>query len=349
MNDLDPTDRRLADLRTAMTDHLDALLDADAGLRDVLIEARHTGLNGDLDNTLDVAAGLRAIVPTAEHRVPVERAGPATAAPRQDDPADASPIEGAVASFLMSLDTPTLLAIRRDRALDALAAVFFLVPASARSGDLVRTLDHDLGADSAPGRALNRALALELAIEPAYGLAFDLDLDHGRLHAFDLNRVRDLARDLARNVDYPSALHHPRALENARSLARDLNHAIDRALNLAIDRALNLVLNRVRDLGHADDLDRVLTLALDHDLGIAGHARDLDLFRHLDRARDDFTTADLRGVDLTRISLDGLRWSDATTWPSEDSKNQALLDSTEIGPGLYEIRRGTTNAPAHTS
>jgi hypothetical protein len=54
-------------------------------------------------------------------------------------------------------------------------------------------------------------------------------------------------------------------------------------------------------------------------------------------------------MDLTQISLDGLRWSAATTWPSDDWKNQALLDSTEVAPGLYEIRSGTTNVPTHTS
>lgn len=35
----------------------------------------------------------------------------------------------------------------------------------------------------------------------------------------------------------------------------------------------------------------------------------------------------------------------STTWPW---KTQALPDSTEIKPGLYEIRGGSTNVPAHT-
>jgi uncharacterized protein YjbI with pentapeptide repeats len=44
--------------------------------------------------------------------------------------------------------------------------------------------------------------------------------------------------------------------------------------------------------------------AADLDIAVA-HANDLA------HARDDFTTADLRGIDLTRISLDGVRWSEA--------------------------------------
>jgi hypothetical protein len=66
----------------------------------------------------------------------------------------------------------------------------------------------------------------------------------------------------------------------------------------------------------------------------------------LDHARHDFTTADLRTIDLFHVQLDGLRWSMSIQWPSETWGNPALQNSTEIKPGIYEIRGGT-NVPTH--
>ncbi len=71
--------------------------------------------------------------------------------------------------------------------------------------------------------------------------------------------------------------------------------------------------------------------------------RDLDLARDLDRARSDFSQADLRDADLTGLSLEGVRWSRATVWPPEWAEwvEQA---SVEVEPGIFEIRGGTAQA-----
>jgi hypothetical protein len=364
--DLDRTDRRLRALHTAMGENLDAILDLDGGLREVLIAAQHHGMGRTLDTILDVDAGLQAIVPTTEQL---------TATPATDGAPTSETIEvnGAVATLLMSLDTPTRLAIRNHPALEALAIVFALTQARLTARALVHT------------RALALALALDLNRDiDALGHDRDLELDlnhdaralaHALDHALDLDRSLARARALDHALDRARGLAlklagdraRARVLARDRDLAlklardRDIDRALDRSLDLARDRYFDLdrYFARARDLDL--DLDFALDLAFDRSLGLA-RARDRDLARAhadahclargraraLDHARHDFTTADLRGIDLPHVQLDGLRWSTRTQWPSETWRDQALQNSTEIKPGIYEIRGGTANVPMHT-
>ncbi|BEL06089.1 hypothetical protein Q0Z83_042800 [Actinoplanes sichuanensis] len=188
--------------------------------------------------------------------------------------------------------------------------------------------------------------------------------------------VADLARELAAALI--RALDRARDLDHVLGLARDLGHVLDLTPVLGLDlttyRALHLARLRDLDLARAFDLNldhdrpRGLARALDHvrvfalfrarsrsraldrarDLAIAGDlARDFGL--DLDHARNDFTTADLSDVDLTGVSLIGVRWSMSNTrWPSEQWRAQALLTSRELGDGTYEIETGTTNVPVHS-
>src|SRR5215468_9348428 len=120
--DLDRTDRRLRALHTVMGENLDAILDLDRGLREVLITAQHHGMGRTLDAILDVDAGLQAIVPTPEQPT-------ATPATDEHPVSKIIAVDGAVATLLMSLDTPTRLAIRNHPDLEALALVFALTQA----------------------------------------------------------------------------------------------------------------------------------------------------------------------------------------------------------------------------
>jgi hypothetical protein len=159
-DDIDATDRRLAALHATMGGNLDALLDLDGGLREVLIAAQHRDLGDTLDHILDVDAGLQAIVPTSEQL---------TAAPTTDAPtSETTKVVGAVATLLMSLDTPNRLAIRNHPALDALASLFTLTRARLTARLRARALDRD------------RALALDLAraLAPVLTLARNHDHDH---------------------------------------------------------------------------------------------------------------------------------------------------------------------------
>lgn len=63
--------------------------------------------------------------------------------------------------------------------------------------------------------------------------------------------------------------------------------------------------------------------------------------RTLGRLLNDFTHADLRDTDLNGVSLDGVRWSAATTrWPDR-WREQIQRDSVPIRKGIFEIRYGT--------
>jgi hypothetical protein len=63
----------------------------------------------------------------------------------------------------------------------------------------------------------------------------------------------------------------------------------------------------------------------------------------LDDVLNDFTTADLRGVDLSRVELEGLRWSSVTQWPA-DRVAQVRRDSVEVALGVFEVRSGGASA-----
>lgn len=319
MNVSDPLDRFAAPHAATARD-LGRLLDVEAGLREVLVAVEHDATGRSLD--LDVEAGLAAIVPEADPPAP---------------PADATPpagrTAGLVATLLLALDTPSRLALRTHPAIDVLGTALEIGSALDRAHDLVRALDparypgHERANDLA--RDLERALARTGARHRDDDAA--LDNDHLRNLDHALNRDIDRARDLARTLADWLGHDHGRIVADA--LARNLGSTRELARNLARGFAHDHTLPP--DFSVRLDLD----LDGDRDLGI--RARALDLARH------DFTTADLRGIDLSGLSLVGLRWSAATRWPSEEWRSQALLDSTELAGGVYEIRSGTTTAPTH--
>ncbi|MDG4764698.1 hypothetical protein O7632_11375 [Solwaraspora sp. WMMD406] len=114
------------------------------------------------------------------------------------------------------------------------------------------------------------------------------------------------------------------------------------ATNRAIDRNLiTLDLTRAVGLTRSLNLDRVPT---------SDRTLTRNLSRALDHVRSDFTDANLSDVDLGGVSLAGVRWSMATTWPSDEWRAQALLNSRDLGgDGTYEIQGGNTKVPAHST
>jgi hypothetical protein len=220
-----------------------------------------------------------------------------------------------------ALDRARNLADALDRARDldrasVLGRALALARGRARGRNLADALDRDRDLDltSARGRALDRVLALA----------------RGAKLADALDRARALDRDLGRDIDRALALARAHAHAHAHTSAPDL---------LALDLlALDPPLAHAIDLPLARDL-LALDLPVARDL-----ARTRDLARDLDRARNDFSSADLRGIDLTNVQLEGLRWSkEGTKWPTEWI-DQIERDSVEIKPGLFEIRGGGTSA-----
>jgi hypothetical protein len=329
MNDhIDQSDRRLRALHRATGYQLDAVLDLDSGLREILIAVQYREVGSTLDGVLDVDAGLQAIVPAAKQRTAIPAAYTPTC--------KSTKVNGAVATLLMSLDTQTRLAIRNHPALDALAIVFILTQAHLTGPRYRRGLTVNLH--------LNRArnLALGLAHDLTLGIAHDLTLNLG----LALGLAHDLTLDLTRTRGLTLDLALARALARALALARTLTLTLARTLDLALTHALTHDLTRNLDLTRNIGRDHALTHDRDHD---DDHALNLNtaLVRDLNHARHDFTTADLRGANLTEVQLDRLRWSTITLWPSETWRDQALRDSTEVEPGIFEIRGGTTKVPTH--
>lgn len=329
-------DELFTSLHATTAADLDGLLDVEAGLREALVAAQHTRTGDDLN--LDIEAGLRAITPA-----PDVAASPPTTHPEQPDRLGS---HSAVAARLMSLDSASRLALRNHPAIRALALILELTNAAA----------------------INRALGLGLTLD------FDHDLDQVRDlvdvldHVRDLVDVLDLVRDLDRDLAFiPSldslrAFAHNRHIPHARAraiileLARELDHwrglARTRARSnsriLGFTRFLGLRYSRARDIEQAIDIDLVRDLDLVRNLD-QGRARARARARDLNLARNNFTDADLSDVDLTRVSLTGIRWSMATRWPSDEWRAQALLDSQDLGDGTYEIRGGTTNVATYST
>jgi hypothetical protein len=341
-------DQWLADQHRHTVTDLAATLDLEAGLREAMIPVRHANLVADLGGILDVEAGLSAIVPTAPDLTPHEPEPNAsryatdaelpTTEGFETDPNQASPdptsltdLEGLV-RVAASRSPSTRLVMRNCPTFNLARDIV---------GDIDSTLDIDrdrAGRDLAHAFNLARARAREIDRDIDRALDIDRDIDRARrdlAHAFNLARARANARDIdhalasaSRDIDHALA-----------SASRDIDHDFYRVLVGVLVRARA----RALDIDHALvsascdlDLDLVRDLALDL-------ARDLDrttrLVADFYHALNDFTGADLRSVDLAGISLDGLRWSTATQWPSQWGE-QVRRDSVQIGDELFEVRAG---------
>jgi hypothetical protein len=236
---------------------------------------------------------------------------------------------------------------------------------------LIRTLARDLGRDldRARGYALARHLKLgvadsgdpasgDSALVLALGQAPGRDLPIGDFDALALSRYFYAALDLARalsdaigailgpHLDLRLTFSRDHDLELARELAEGLSsdlgraHALARNDNHARDRALDLA------RGRSGALDRVCAQGVADRLGISpakGLAEAL-----LDGTLDDFTSADLTHAGLADADLTGVRWSlPGTTWPPGTDVKVLLARSEQAGPGgvLVVTHRGRMRPP----
>ena len=210
--------------------------------------------------------------------------------------------------------------------------------------DLARDLDRALALTHDSALALTRDSALALARNLTLDRA--LTLTHDLTPPLDRNLDLDLALDRALDLDLARALD--RALARARALDRDRTpeHAFyrngARARTRALDRTRTRALDRALD--RARELADVLAGALSDSLGIEHLAGLVDAL--LNGALDDFSQADLSGVDLAHIGLVGVHWSvSGTCWPPGLDVEALMQQSeeTEPGSGIYVItRRGET-------
>ena len=216
--------------------------------------------------------------------------------------------------------------------------------------DLDFARDFNFARDFARARTLDfaRDLARALALDSALDSALDRDLDRA------LDRARARARDLARALDSALDRARDRALDRAgaraRDLARALDSALDRALDSALDRARARHLDRALDSALDRALDRALDLArilarelvpvLGRQFGLQNIEELASAF--LAGALDDFSRADLSGIDLTSVDLLGVRWSEwDTRWPpgTDIERLRSASEETEPGSGVFVITR----------
>lgn len=363
------TDRWIEQQHALMID-LDALLNIEAGLHEVLFQSRPAAMADDLDAVLDVEAGLREVLPTAAP-TPSVRPRPGTA---QADSLSAGPP-------LQSVAPQARIRLRAHP--DIINAYSLLVLAGALARALDRARYHSIShaRAQARARALTRARthAVELARSLALGIARELDvaraLNFDSIRDYQLStaltraidrandRVRDLDLDLARELSGDRAPGLDHALDAG--LAQDLDFALARAdaLSLSFDRALHRAralavdlvsaysLARSRDLtrdrcvdtaielvnARAEEVRQDISYALRRDLpGLSG-----DL---VDGFLNDFTTSDLSHADLEGVSLDGVRWSmSGTQWPHvvDVDELKARSEETPAGSGIWTVRPGT--------
>ncbi|MEE1943087.1 hypothetical protein V1L54_27400 [Streptomyces sp. TRM 70361] len=329
-------DHRLTHHQHALTNALDDILDAEAGLREILIHSRHDTAVDDLDTVLDTEAGLAAVLPpTPEPANP-----PSTHGTPQDHTGAQEFLLLSPADRMALRNHPRVKEASQARA-SALAHARDLDLTLGRALALAHDLTHDRALALARDRALDRALALAhalgraraLALDPALALDRARDLALDRARDLDLDRALDLALDLARALD----LDFDRAQALAHAHARDFTHALVRGFDLG----------RVRDRAH--DLTRIV---LDIHAAEVRRAIGLALRREppeidedsLHTLLNDFTTADLSDADLTDMDLSGVHWSEhGTQWPPaldvEDLK--ARSDETPPGSGTWTVRSGT--------
>lgn len=345
MSDDGSVEEWLAENWSELTHELTKILNVEAGLSDVMIEAHGNSMSRDLDETLRVEAGLAEILlAEADSNQSIYRFTPSSS-------------ERVEARRLLSALPPVQrLALRGHPAVSASIYAALIKEAVA----LAEFLLVENTADRVVPRAAARSMAL--------GLFRDVELADIRdiSRAFNLAHARFVAFALANSLDQHSA--HVEALELAHDLAADLALDISRAPNFSpaqdLIRAMTYYLGLSRKSAQANGPDRKST-----------HERDVKLVRDISRALarnlarklaksslsglteahesfglvilegvlDDFTQSDLSEVDLVGINLVGVFWTFAgTCWPASLDIEQLFANSLETTPGsgVYVVMPG---------
>ncbi|WP_327718587.1 hypothetical protein OG381_26605 [Streptomyces sp. NBC_00490] len=267
---------------------LSRFLDLDAGLHEVREQAgRHEDVVRGLGLVVDAEGGLASILHAED------ATDPATT-----DPANRAWMsEADVAEALRALPAEQRLAARKDPAIAACVSGELLVRALELLDDLVQEKKRPGTAEDYPAPYAERFA--------------DLALDYARARRFTLAE--------------PPALTLPAALNLAAVFARTFEHDL-RAARHPGDSAHALT-DTLDSAARARDPDRVrgidlVARPLARSLALeAGHRLRLPtadglVAALLDGTLDDFTDADLTGVNPNDPGLNGIQWSDpGTRWP----------------------------------
>ncbi|MEV6013265.1 hypothetical protein AB0M29_41715 [Streptomyces sp. NPDC051976] len=252
-------DRRLKDLDQQAVTALAHVLEIEAGLQEVLLDARHRRAIAELADVLDIEAGLAAALATQSPEARRTRRAKLPAAP---GPA------AAARTLIAAIPPEQRLILRAHPASSAVINTVNSSHALANALEHARSLSHVLKGDR--DREQARAHARNLAIDHA------LDADRALVRALD----RVVERDFGRGSHLDNILHLSRDRDRAlaRSLIRALDHALSRAFNHALDADRDLELIR-RLTRNAFEFESDLVFRL-------GSIRSRVLTRALDRALD---------------------------------------------------------------
>lgn len=359
----------------ALSEKLDAFLDVEAGLREVLLQSRYdAGVEG-MDAVVDVEAGLRDILPSARQ---APMADAETIAQDEDEDGDEDEESGAeTASGLSAGDRMRLRGdpeVRSSvRALQLSLAINRGLHAPLVSFDWRRRVETMLtcvedsflllelaaGAHAKPQdfaqRILGRLHEVSERLRGLHPLAQQSTNFAGASYTEGLlSRVLGQSMRAARILLVPSSAATKQqyfSTINFRTIEADLRATRHLLISGALPPWIQRVprgRNRAALEVSAEDLTASCTgaarraiRAVDQRLaGMPLHTED-----HLRTLLDDFTRADLRGVDLSGVDLEGVRWSEhGTLWPStvdvEELKSRSQRESGSTS--VYIVRTGLT-------
>lgn len=285
---------------------LGAVLDTEAGLREILLASDHDAVVARLDTVLDVDAGLAAILPATKTEPPA-------------DPA------GRVEPWTPNVDGRFRVAMRSSWARIALRADQDLVRSTRLMAALSEMLDRLNGFSDWITVSLGADFLETLQELREFG-----DEIHRYWEPEPENEVHPAVAAVERFADTLLTTGFPRARWD---LSKE---GPGSSLRVLLARARGLLREEIEDL---------VCLAQDIISEELGMDLPTMTPKQMCALLDDFTTADLRSADVLGVSLVGVRWTDQTRWPkrfnSEDLKSRSL----EVPPcsGIYVVQHDATS------
>ncbi|MFF8868035.1 hypothetical protein ACF08B_39040 [Streptomyces sp. NPDC015139] len=326
---------------------LDSVIDVEAGLREILLQADNEIVTQSLSSVIDVEAGLREILPATRVEL---RQNPEAVAPQSANGVDKIKAEISPAARMMLRANPSFTKL--------IAGQHQMEVAEENCRGLSDTVQrlHDA---LFGGRSMKLAVAVDCSvvfISTAENMLITLrEIAEMVPRVFDeteeqLEEMVKFGRELGLAIDRASNINREqqrvrrdsssRGRQTARELTRDLARAqkeveyrargLDRivptyAMMLAETKFRHFVKNEAQNFLHAPRFP-VLT------------------FSEWREFLDDFTAADLRSALLVGVDLAGVRWTlRHTLWPQEIDVEDLLMRSLEIpeGSGVFVVRSGT--------
>lgn len=313
-------------------------LDVEAGLKEVLLAARHNVFINEVHNKLDVEAGLAEILPPLPPELPdaallAHEAGTLGWA---SDELDRMPLR---TRLKLRGDHASKLRFAAREISTFITEGAYTIEGIVDLGPRLRTL---LG-KSCPPSTLDPMWKrnLNYLLNPEY-----LSTDH---HSEGLENVVVSAAEFqveayAKPYSFEDAL---RAFDDygdriAANWKATVAGYIEAELTTVVkDEVQHLRPNpgRVTDKRHLLQLGRDLRACAER---IAEElTRLISYLTFLEQMLNDFRGTDLRGTDLAGVQLEGLRWSESTTqWPDK-WQEKIRQDSVHLENDIYEVHYGT--------